>query len=138
MSDAIPVLLDRKTARLGATALAGLRVAIGLGAAVAPRMVLRPWVGPRLAGEKAAPMLGRSLGGRDLALALGALIALKEEGPARGWVEAGALADASDAIGMLLAFRHLPERTRWQVLILTIGAVAAGGVIAPAIDQDGK
>jgi len=86
---------------LGATALAGLRVAIGLGAAVAPRMVLRPWVGPRLAGEKAAPMLGRSLGGRDLALALGALIALKEEGPARGWVEAGALADASDAIGML-------------------------------------
>ncbi len=135
MSDAMPVLFDRKTARLGATALAVLRVGIGLGAAAAPRVVLRPWVGPRIAGEKAAPMLSRSLGGRDLALGLGALIALKEDGPARGWVEAGALADTSDAIGMILSFRHLPAQTRWPILALTLGAIAAGGLIAPAIDK---
>jgi hypothetical protein len=136
MSDAIPVLLDRKTARLGASGLAGLRVAVGVGAALAPRLLLRSWVGPELADVKGAPLLGRSIGGRDLALGIGALIAIRDSGPARGWIEAGALADTGDAIGMLLTFRQLPERTRWPVLAFTLGAIIAGGLLAPAIDQE--
>ncbi len=138
MSDAMPVLLDRKAARLGASGLAALRVGIGLGAAFLPRRVLRPWVGPETAAGQGAPLLGRALGGRDLALGIGALIAIRDDGAARGWIEAGALADAGDTIAMFLAFRKLPERTRLPILALTLGAIAAAGVLAPAIDQPGE
>ena len=72
ISTDIPTLLRR-----GAGAVAAGRVAIGLTALAWPAVPARPWVGAA-ADDLAARVFGRALGGRDLALGLGALAALRE------------------------------------------------------------
>ena len=70
--------------RRGATAVAAARVAIGVLALARPGVPSRPWVGVGAGtgdgtAGLAARVLGRALGGRDLGLGLGALVALTEE-----------------------------------------------------------
>src|SRR5580704_17164876 len=65
--------------RRGATAVAAARVAIGVLALARPGVPTRPWVGAGTGDGTAglaAWVLGRALGGRDLGLGLGALVAL--------------------------------------------------------------
>ncbi len=114
--------------------VAGLRVALGATVIVAPRLVTRPWLG-RDVGRPTDKLLARSLGSRDIALGLGAILAIDRGGPARGWLEAGGLADAGDLLATLLAFRSLPRFGRWTMLLAIGGAVAAGGVLAPSVDR---
>ena len=77
-------------------------------------------------------LLARALGGRDVALGVGVLMALRHEAPARGWVEAGGLADAGDVLVTLAALNELPRRGRWVVL-----AAASAGVLAAALTSRG-
>ena len=70
--------------RRGATAVAAARVAIGVLALARPGVPSRPWVGVGAGADEgtaglAARVLGRALGGRDLGLGLGALVALTQE-----------------------------------------------------------
>ena len=60
--------------RQAAMALAVARTAMGVTALSAPSLIWRPWV----ADTRSVParVLGRALGGRDLALGLGTLAAL--------------------------------------------------------------
>jgi len=62
--------------RRGATAVAVSRVGVGVVAFTAPALVSRSWVGSA-GGGPSGRVLGRALGGRDLALGLGALAALR-------------------------------------------------------------
>ncbi len=62
--------------RRGATAVAVARVGVGVVALAAPALVSRSWVGGAGCGPSGR-VLGRALGGRDLALGLGALAALR-------------------------------------------------------------
>ena len=62
--------------RRGATAVAVSRVGVGVVAFAAPALVSRSWVGGA-GGGPSGRVLGRALGGRDLALGLGALAALR-------------------------------------------------------------
>jgi hypothetical protein len=126
--------VTKEEAREYARRLAGLRVAIGATAIVAPRLVTRPWLG-RGVGRPTDKLLARSLGSRDIALGLGAILAMDRGAPSRGWLEAGGLADAGDLLGTLLAFRSLPRFGRWTMLLATTGAVAAAGVLAPMVDR---
>ena len=114
--------------RGGATAMAAARTAIGVVALAAPTLVTRPWLGPDRG--PAARVLGRALGGRDLALGLGALAALQQPpaGPRSAghpgmWIGVGALSDATDvlatrgrlgraAAGRPVAGRHVGGRRR--------------------------
>jgi hypothetical protein len=64
--------------RRGATAVAASRVGIGFVALGAPLAVSRSWVG-RSGDGPPGVVLGRALGSRDLALGLGALIALRRQ-----------------------------------------------------------
>ena len=96
-----------------AEAVAWGRIAIGVTAIVAPTVPLRPWVGRDFAWQPRAKLLARSLGARDLALGIGVILALRHDGPVRGWVEGSALADAGDVLGTLLAFGKLPKSGRW-------------------------
>ena len=64
--------------RRGATAVAVARVGVGVVAFAAPALVSRSWVGGA-GGGPSGRVLGRALGGRDLALGLGALAALRLE-----------------------------------------------------------
>jgi hypothetical protein len=105
--------------------LAAARVAVGLTAVAAPKLVARPWIGTE-AGGLGAAVLGRALGGRDIALGLGLLMAARRDRPLRGWTEAGALADLVDAATTVWAFGRLPERGRLVVLASTVTAGIAG------------
>jgi hypothetical protein len=81
-------------------------------------------------------VLGRALGGRDLALGLGALAAFNQadgEDAASAWVAAGALCDALDVATTLAAWRELPRVTRWFVLSSAAGASLAGVAGAAAL-----
>lgn len=78
-----------------------------------PRLLVWSWAGTH--DERLDP-LGRAVGARDLAVGLGALVALRRRAPARGWFEAAVLCDAVDAAATLLAFRRLPPLRRWLIL----------------------
>lgn len=125
--------LTRERALLAARGLAVTRIAIGATAWISPKVVLRPWVGNVEAGSRSVILLGRALGARDVALGAGALLAARNGGQVRGWVEAGGLADAGDCLATVLAFGDLPRLGRWAVLATTLGAVVAAAVISPAL-----
>ena len=126
--------IDYTDAVRAAEALALLRVGIGLAAWVMPDRITDPWVGPTR-DPKPRAVLSRALGGRDVALGLGALLAARNHKGVRGWVEAGGLADTGDLVATLIAFRRLPRFTRWGLLVMTGGAVAAAAVLAPSLDD---
>jgi hypothetical protein len=143
--DALRALLRRS-----ATAVAAARVAIGVAALVRPDVPSRPWVGTG-AGDGPAGLagrvFGRALGGRDLALGLATLVALRQpdgtpsetDGPgepsdaASLWVAAGALADALDVVTSLASWRDLPRFTRWLVVGSAAGASITGAAGALAL-----
>lgn len=122
------------TARALARGVAMARMGFGAGALLAPGLVARPWIG-RHRDRTATAVLGRALGGRDLALGLGLVLAMRHETRIRGWVEAGGLADAGDLVATLVAFRSLPRSGRWMVVLMTAGAIAAARVASVSVDQ---
>lgn len=124
--------LDSSRGRSLALAVATLRVLVGAVAMAAPDRALRPWVGDGGRGP-ARRVLARSLGVRDLALGLGALVAARRGAPLRGWVEAGALADTGDAIGTAMSFGSLPRFGRLLVLAASAGAAGAGAMAARSL-----
>jgi hypothetical protein len=105
-------------------AFAIARIAIGAGLIVTPRVVLGRFLG-RESASVGAQWLGRGMGGRDIALGLGLLFAVRRGAPVRGWLEAGMLADSTDAVASLLAARDLPGPTG-----LLMAGAAVGGVVA--------
>jgi hypothetical protein len=126
--------MEKAQARQLVETIAWSRIAIGITALVAPTLLLRPWVGRDFAWQPRAKLLARSLGARDLALGSGVILALKHDGPVRGWVEGSALADAGDCLSTLLAFGKLPNSTRWLVLLSAAGAAAGARIAAPSVD----
>ena len=120
---------------LAARVLGLARSMIGANALIAPSVLAAPWVGWANAKPRAIRLFARTLGGRDLALGLGLVIAADKGEPVRGWVQAGALADAGDAMATLIAFSSLPRRSRWLILTLTAGAALVGGLVAADIDR---
>jgi len=67
------------------------------------------------------------LGGRDLALGLGVVIALDRGAPVRGWLEASAMADGVDMTACLLAREALSSAVFWGTTV-TAGTAAVAGV----------
>jgi hypothetical protein len=126
--------MDIDTSRKLARFIAWGRVAIGATAITAPTLVSRPWVGSG-AGQPAARLLARAMGGRDLALGIGALRALTvSDQEARPWVALGGTADALDSLATVIAFAGLPRHTRWSMLALTVGATMASVRAATGLD----
>lgn len=91
-----------------------IRATIGVGLVVAPGLSTRIWM-----GEPSASAIGamRSLGAREIALGVGTLTAVQTGAPVRGWLEAGVLSDAADALNALLFFNGsgLARRAAWFV-----------------------
>ena len=131
----MPLLdIDYADATRYAELLGIVRIAIGLAAWAVPDRITEPWVGPTV-DRDTRTVLTRALGGRDIALGLGALLAARRHRGARGWVEAGGLADAGDLLASLIGYRGLPRWTRLGIVALTAGAVAAAAVVAPALSE---
>ncbi len=120
--------LDDVDPTRAAVAIAAGRLLIGAAMLTAPRALTRPALRPPVVGRAVVAdetaMALRMVAGRDVALALGALLAARRGSTAlRGWIEAAALADGVDA-GALAATRSL---RRWvRVVGGTVAAATAG------------
>lgn len=120
------------THRTAAATLAAGRVAVGLALLVAPATVARVWIG-RDAGRRSVQVLIRAFGARDVVLGAGALLALRHGRGLRGWVEAGAIADAVDALATLAARDELPDRAPAVTVVTAASAAAVGAWAARGI-----
>jgi len=125
--------LRRARARQLATINGIARCVVGGAALALPRLPLAPWVG-EAGGQEAVRLLARALGGRDVALGIGVLLALRHDAPVRGWVEAGGLADAGDVLVTLAALKELPRGGRWVVLAAASAGVLAAVLTSPGVD----
>ncbi|HSK90523.1 MAG TPA: hypothetical protein VK875_04340 [Euzebyales bacterium] len=120
-------MTDDERGALALLAIRGIALArIGIGVVA----TLAPGVGARFQFGSAAPELAvtvRMLGARDLGLGLGALLAERHGSAAlRGWAEAGALADAVDAVAFLRSGRPAGIRApRLTTLVAASSAVCS-------------
>jgi hypothetical protein len=127
--------VDRSITRTLSGLIAWGRVGIGVTALAAPTLMSRPWIGAP-AADPSARVLARAMGGRDLALGIGTLRALSvSDREARPWVALGGTADLIDALATVAAFGHLPRRSRWGILGVTIGAAVASTRAAVSLDE---
>ena len=109
------------------------RVVIGVAAVLAPKRFARAWTGEH--PDAAVSVIAtRGLGARDIALGLGTLRALDGEGPVRPWLEAQALADASDTVSTLSVFGQLPPLRRILGLATAAGACYLGLRLASELE----
>lgn len=121
------------SAQSAARLIAVARIGLGVAATLAPRLVGRALMADR---DGSGAVAARMLGGRDLALGLGALLAARRgPGALRGWVEAGALADGIDAAAFALDRR--PGALRRALTVVVAGGAAALSVwLAPRLGDD--
>ncbi|HEX4226194.1 MAG TPA: hypothetical protein VHZ97_27785 [Pseudonocardiaceae bacterium] len=122
-----------------ATLLAAGRLVIGVGASLFPEVGARSWIGEHGRGP-AGKVLGRALGARDLALAVGALSSLEQDEQFWRWIRLGALADTADALATVLNWRSLPKMSRIGVFGIAASAAALGAVLGRAerLDQTAR
>ena len=125
------------TNRRAALCLAGLRAALGVAAILAPGAAGRAWIGPDASGRDRHVLL-RALGGRDLALGVGALLADRRGRDVRGWIAMGAVSDLVDTVATAAGFGALPRLRRWMVLMASAGAVAGGVALAASASEGGS
>jgi hypothetical protein len=101
---------------------------LGLGAALllAPAKVVGAgWVGEQEAAKPTTTLLLRAVGARDMALAIGTLMALRQGGALKPWVIGGALADGTDCVATTIAGGAVPAQGRAGVAALGGGALVA-------------
>jgi hypothetical protein len=72
----------------------------------------------------------RRLGGRDMALGAGLVVALENDEPAGGWLAAGAFSDASDAFSSLVYGDDIPRVTRLMFLATEVSFAYLGFKLA--------
>lgn len=120
--------------RMLARLLAIGRVLIGVALVAAPGPAGRRWIGPD-ADRAGTEVILRGLGGRDVALGLGALAALEAGTPVRRWLEAGVLADLGDAAAMSVVGDDLPASTRLGTFGVAAGAAVLGVWLARTLDD---
>ena len=116
-----------------AMSLARCRIAIGIAAAIAPRVATRVMGGSRRS-ERVAPLFARMLGGRDIALGLGTVIALDRGKPVRGWLEGSALADAVDCVACVLAREEMSRGAFSAAAGLGAASALLGGLLSRRLD----
>jgi hypothetical protein len=115
------------------------RIGIGLLLLLFPRRMARTLWGMAEGSSPAVAFFARLVGARDAIIGAGALAAMQQEGEAgasarvRPWMSYGAVADAADAVATVLAYRHLPKRRRFGLLVVAAGGAATGGYLMTAM-----
>jgi hypothetical protein len=123
------------TPRQGAAMLAVGRAALGVVVLAAPERVTAGWLGSEHASQPVVQDLARSLGARDVALAVATLRTLDD--PVAGARVQGACAavDTVDALATILARKALPAKGVLGTLVVAGGAATAGFYLARATAQ---
>jgi len=107
------------------TTLAAGRLAIGAALVAKPQsQVGAGWVGDEEATRPATALLFRSVGARDMALALGTLGAQRSGSPLKPWLLGATLADAVDLFATFAAGRAIPAKGKVAIALLAGGAIA--------------
>lgn len=121
-------------------AIAAGRLGIGVIATARPDLAARSWVDRASADGTAARVFARALGGRDIALAAGALAAFRanDQAELRRWTGMGAIADAVDAVATVACWSALPKTNRLLVLVAAAGAAVVGGAASRASSAAGR
>ncbi|MGB2711524.1 MAG: hypothetical protein WBC33_08395 [Conexibacter sp.] len=102
------------------------RLAIGAALTAKPQSeVGAGWVGSDEARRPATALLFRSVGARDMALALGTLAAMRDGGRLRPWLLGATLADVVDLTSTLGAGKAIPARGRVSLALLAGSAIVA-------------
>ena len=120
---------DKELARL----LGAARACFGAIALVAPGLATRVWTGPG-SDTFGARVLARGLGARDLAIGMGTLVALEDDEAVSKWLQASAIADVGDVLGLLTSFGQLPRWRRWATLATAGGAAYVGFRLSGELD----
>lgn len=107
-----------------AVASSRARIALGVAAIAAPALLGRLAVGGTGSGP-GTKLFARMLGGRDVALGLGVVIAIDRGAPVRGWLEACALADAVDAGAAVLSRNEISR----NAFVGTVGLAAGASIV---------
>jgi hypothetical protein len=111
--------------RLLATIALG-RLAFGVLLTAKPETTVGPgWVGAEEAERPATTLLFRSVGARDMALALGTLGALRQGSRLRPWLLGAILADAVDLGATFAAGRAIPAQGKASIALFAGGAIGA-------------
>jgi hypothetical protein len=127
----VPDLDDRELAQM----ISIVRLGIGIGFFLFPKRMGRLWTG-ELETTATSRMAARSLGARDAVIAIGTMTALEHDGNVRGWLEAGAMADASDAVSTVSNWGDLPGLRRLLGLASSVGAAVVGFNLAQSLGED--
>ncbi len=113
--------------------LSRVRLVFGVTAIVAPGLAARATSGkPEAVGIE--PQLARMLGARDIALALGTILALDHGAPVRGWLEGSALADAGDAVASLAGRKQVEQRSFIGTVSLASASAVLCAILARRLD----
>lgn len=130
MRTAVAHAVDGRTIVRRVTTLWGaLRIGLGVTALLAPRSASAVWIGSALP-EPGRAVLGRALGGRDIALGAGTVAGAMTGRSMAAWIVAAGGADAVDAAATLAAWRQLPRWNRELVVVASAGSTATAAVLA--------
>jgi hypothetical protein len=111
---------------------ARVRIAIGVAAVAVPGAIGRAAADGMPGGL--APPLARMLGGRDVALGLGTVVALDHGTPVRGWLEGAALADTVDCLAAVTARGDMTPLAFKATVGLAGASALLGVVLARRLD----
>ena len=117
-----------------ARCLGAVRAGLGVAMFVAPRRVAQSWSGE---SNDALPttLALRGMAIRDIAIGLGLVKALDSGGRTRGWLEAGALSDAGDAVATLFAWREMGGVRRLFWLATEVGSALIHAQLAQTLED---
>jgi hypothetical protein len=112
--------------------LTGLRVSIGAGAWIAPRLAGRLF-GLDADANPQLPYVGRLFGVRDVALGTG--LQLSSGHSRRVWLQLGILCDAADSVAGILAGRN-GDISKLSTVLVTAPALLGIGLGIAALEAD--
>jgi hypothetical protein len=120
--------------RAAAVAVAGLRIAYGVGLALAPGAIGGRWIG----GDARRPASGvalRALGAREVALHVGAAVAAVRGGEVRPWFLASTLGDLTDMVATAGASGHVPDGAPKKTFAVAGGSALLSVAVVAAVDR---
>ena len=105
------------------------RAGFGLALVGPPSWAAERWIG-RDASRRPVGVAMRGLAVRDLAVALGAIDALRRDGAVAPWLVAAAACDVADIAISLAAGDSLPKPARWGTPVLAGASAVVGAGLA--------
>jgi hypothetical protein len=111
------------------------RLVFGLLLTAKPAATVGPnWIGAADAERPTSTLLFRSVGARDISLALGTLGALRQGGRLRPWLLGATLADVVDLVATLAAGKAVPAKGRASIVLLAGGAIVSQLALTRKLD----